>query len=440
MTPDTDIRTDENGHSEDIWGQLVEDAGDGAVPCSLLTGVAGTGKTTQVQQRIAIDPQWALLTSTTGISAVNLGAITVNSALGYYDEDSLRDLYLRGGLATKLRGIRDDGIQNLLVEECSMLTAPALDILYRGCQEVHGLGLVLVGDFCQLPPVKGQWAFEADCWPRFAAQTEKLTKVWRQGQEGFLRALGMAREGLGAASAWELSQQGVQWHTSLHTEFDGTTIVPKNDMVDRFNGIALARVPGRAFTVQSRRWGRQRGEWKLVPDRLELKLGAYVMVLSNSPLAEGAFEYVNGDCGHVVDIDAREQGIYVELVRTGKTIYLGKLCRDSDQRDKPDDWRGGKEKRLGYLPESHRNYKGRYVFGQVEYYPLRLAYATTVHKSQSLSLDRVQIDFRHGFFKQPGMAYVAISRCRTLEGLRMVGQPEVWARHCNTDPRVRGYL
>jgi hypothetical protein len=250
----------------------------------------------------------------------------------------------------------------------------------------------------------------------------------------------LAREGLGAASAWELSQQGVQWHTSRNDQFDGTTIVPKNDMVDRHNNLALTHVPGRPFVVQSRRWGRQRGEWKLVPDRLELKLGAYVMVLSNSPLADGAFEYVNGDCGHVVDIDAREQGIYVELVRTGKTIYLGKLCRDSDQRDKPDGWSGNCERTPFYLPEPHRNLRKHYVHGQVEYYPLRLAYATTVHKSQSLSLDRVQIDFRHGFFKQPGMEYVAISRCRTLEGLRMVGQPEVWARHCNTDPRVRGYL
>jgi hypothetical protein len=458
MTPDTDIRTDENGHSEDIWGQLVEDAGDGAVPCSLLTGVAGTGKTTQVQQRIAIDPQWALLTSTTGISAVNLGAITVNSALGYYDVDSLRDIHLNGRLDRKLREIREDGLENLLIEECSMLTAPALDILYKACEMAH-LGLILVGDFCQLPPVKGQWAFEADCWPRFAAHTEKLTKVWRQDQEGFLRALTLARAGQGAASAQCLTEQGIRWHTAMNTEFDGTTIVPKNLTVDKYNYLALARVRGAKFSVTSRRWGKQRSEWGQrrvqkednkwvtqtqdwgIPPTAEYKIGAYVMILSNSPVSDGSFEYTNGDCGHIVDYDPKEEGIYIKLVRTGTTVYIGKIRRGVEDKERPVGFKGERSSTgLDYWGKTHRNSRGKYVLGQIEYYPIRLAYATTIHKSQSLSLDRIQLDFRDSFVKQPGMAYVAISRCRTLEGLRMVGQPEVWARHCNTDPRVRGYL
>jgi len=78
--------------------------------------------------------------------------------------------------------------------------------------------------------------------------------------------------------------------------------------------------------------------------------------------------------------------------------------------------------------------------GQIEYAPLRLAYASTVHKSQSLTLDRVQVDYRDHFFSSPGMLYVALSRCRTLEGLRLVGQQGTFASRCTVDERVRGWI
>ena len=78
--------------------------------------------------------------------------------------------------------------------------------------------------------------------------------------------------------------------------------------------------------------------------------------------------------------------------------------------------------------------------GQVEYFPVRLAYATSVHKSQSLTLDRVQVDFRDHFFGRAAMLYVALSRCRTLEGLRLVGQPERFVTQCSVDERVRRWM
>ena len=330
-----------------------------------------------------------------------------------------------------------------------MLPAPNLDMLYRACAETGGgsgsgsgagrrapLGIILVGDFCQLPPIKARWCFEADCWSRFAASTEKLTKVWRQADAGLLTALNLTRQGAGAAAARQLTMLGASWHTALDTEFDGTTIVPKNDQVDRYNLEALSRVRGLAFTVKSRRWGRERAEWKLVPGKLELKVGAYVMLLANAPDGSGGFLYVNGDCGHVVDADA--EGVRVRLVRTGDKVRVPLLTRDVDRNDLPEG--ADKEKRPGWVPFPHRNLRGRWVEGQCQYYPLRLAYASTVHKTQSLTLDRVQVDYRHGFFKAPAMLYVALSRCRTLEGLRLVGQPEVFARHCNTDPAVREFL
>jgi ATP-dependent DNA helicase PIF1 len=80
------------------------------------------------------------------------------------------------------------------------------------------------------------------------------------------------------------------------------------------------------------------------------------------------------------------------------------------------------------------------VDGQLEMWPLRLAYASTVHKSQGLSLDKIQVDIRDGFFKQPAMLYTALSRCRTMEGLRVVGQRERYVSNCNIDERIRPWL
>jgi ATP-dependent DNA helicase PIF1 len=418
-------------------------------PCRFSSGIAGTGKTYAVRERIKADPRWGILSATTGIAAVNLDAITINSLLGYFDTDSLRDAYLTGRLARKLHELALD-YRWLVIDEVSMMDAEQLQLLYRALEDANAyrdvklpMGLYLVGDFAQLPPIKARWAFEADCWPRFAAATERLTKVWRQEQQEFLEALNWARVGNGRRAAEILSSVGVQWHTALDVSFEGTTIIPKNDQVDRFNQIALDKVTGQRITVTSRRWGKQRGEWRNVPERLELKLGAYVMMLANSP---GDFAYVNGDCGHVEGYVPAAQGVpahfAVRLVRTGEIVAIPRIVRDVGIKDEPEGWSGGKarEPESAFVAHPHRNSKGRFVQGQVEYFPLRLAYASTVHKSQGLSLDKTQIDFRHAFFKSPAMLYVALSRCRTLEGLRLVGQRERFVQQCNIDARIREFL
>ena len=423
---------------------------DREVPCARLIGRAGSGKTTMLQRRVQADPHDVLLTSTTGISAVNLGCITLHSTLGYFNTDSMRDAYLTGQLARKLHEIARE-YHWLAVEEYSMLDADALDILYRATIEANRyadvttpLGLLLVGDLAQLPPVKARWCFEASCWGRFAANTERLEHVWRQDTGAFLDALNHVRDGRGAEAARLLTDAGAIWHTALDTEFDGTTILPKNDMVNRYNDIALDRVRGPRVTVTSRRWGRQRSEWGEnprthewgIPPRTDFKVGAYVMVLTNDT---PDFTFVNGDCGFIEAIEPSV--IHVKLLRTGATADIYKLVRGVEQSERPDGFSGPSVDEGEYVPREHyRRRVRRYVLGQVEYFPLRLAYASTVHKSQSLTLDRVQADFRDWFFGKPAMLYVALSRCRTLAGLRLVGMREKFVVQCATDPRIKEWL
>jgi len=205
--------------------------------------------------------------------------------------------------------------------------------------------------------------------------------------------------------------------------------------------------------VTSRRWGQQRSEWGQnirtkewgIPPEVELKVGAYVMLLAN----HSEFEWVNGDCGWIVayGIDGPDTWIEIRLVRTNNVIRLMPLVRGVESSDRPASWSSTAQKVPasqddgGWLPRPHyRSRVKRYVSGQISYFPLRLAYATSVHKSQSLTLDRVQVDFRNNFFSQPAMLYVSLSRCRSLQGLRLVGQPEVFAKHCNFDERIREWL
>lgn len=446
---------------DEMLGTEQVAATDREVPCELISGAAGTGKTYGIRKQCAEDSTYGVLSATTGIAAVNLGAITIHSLLRYSTTEVLRDQFLTGRLTRVLHAIAKQ-YRRVIVDEGSMADAAQLDLWYRGIEEAnrytdvaHPLGLTMIADFAQLPPVKAKWAFEAGCWPEFQKHTTRLVKVWRQDGGDFLDALNMTRRGEGAQAAALLASAGAAFNTSLDTEFDGTTILPRNDQVGRFNAMALDRVSGARFTVTSRRWGSQRSEWGQnartkewgIAPEVELKIGAYVMILANA----SDFHYVNGDCGHVEEVksirwpEGVEDLITIRLARTGEVIELPKIVRAVEFSERPDGWNGDTIPKMmddgGWHSRNHfRGRVRRYVTGQVEYFPVRLAYATSVHKSQSLTLDRVQVDFRDRFFGMPAMLYVALSRCRTLGGLRLVGQRETFAKHCTFDQKIREWL
>lgn len=428
---------------------------DAAIPprCSFLTGLAGTGKTYQVRELIAKDASEGVLCATTGIAAVNLGTVTINSLLRYYDTDSLTNAFISGRLTTRLAQIAK-AYRNLYVDEVSMMAAEQLDVLYQAVREANrqksvlkvqpeGLGIVIVGDVCQLPPINARWIFEADCWPEFEANTTRLTHNWRQAEGEFLNALNLLRAGSGEAGASTLATTAATFTNALDLNFPGTTIMSKNDEVDRYNWNALRNVKGEKFRVQSKRWYEPQpdarwppSEWKNVPEWLELKIGAYVMILANARQAGSEnLEYANGDCGWVVARDAHS--ISIKLARNDRVVEVVPIQRhvttvDYDDANCPRVPHWGKP----WFDEKSE----RYVIGTVKFMPLRLAWASTVHKSQGLTLDRVQLDIRNAFFGQPAMAYVALSRCRTAEGLRIVGTEGLLARRCRIDEKVKRWV
>lgn len=412
--------------------------GDDAPPFSCLRGTAGSGKTFAVRNWAHEDGGIAL-TATTGIAAINMGdAGTINSLLRYYDLASLREKYLGGWLHTLLRRLQRRGTTRIVIDELSMLDGQQLDLIVDAIQEVARqdgeppLGLTLCGDFGQLGPVKAQYAFQAKHWPEFHAHTVVLNRVRRQADAAFIQTLQAIRQGDVSSSSLATLRPCYALTTDLG--FAGTTLVARNEEVDRLNRQRYDPLPGQEIRWPTHRVGKQPGEWKQVPEWVALKEGALVMILANKPIYEEdhleGYVYVNGDLATVLDPGTAEpvtskQHVpaklpLVELVRTREAVSVSYVQREV------------------FDPEDDR--KKRVPIGEINYLPLRLAYATTTHKAQGLSFDTVQVNIRDHFWTAPSLLYVALSRARTTAGLRIVGSEQMIRAKARVDPMVRPWL
>lgn len=455
--------------------------------CEFLTGGAGTGKTYTLKERIKKDKRSIKLCATTGIAAINLSGAgkneaitTVNSLLGYFDENSLEDNYASGRLHKALRGV--SGTHRAIgIDECSMMSAITFDWIAKAIYDVNeseqvqkkgGLGLILTGDFCQLPPINGEYAFTARRWKWFEQHITKLTKIYRQTDPSFITALNAARCGDGKLCAEILADhKHVKFIDSLIGRFKGTTIFSTNAAVDKLNEVRLEKLirdGKRTFKIKSFRWGKQRSEWKGIPDELELVEQAKVMILSNMKGEQGDLLYGNGDVGEIVGYSESSCEVGVQLNRNKEFVEIRRVTRQETVRKiegiEPPEYitstsafleyledKGKPTKDKAYvkqeyvlylqdLTKKHRKGKaeiyfdfeeGKWVIGEIMYMPLRLAYGATVHKTQGLTLDCVQVDMSNKFFGNPSMAYVALSRVRKAQGLIIVGSPRLLEERIN---------
>jgi len=434
------------GLDEEITSSVPEI--DGGPVFEFICGPAGTGKTFQAQRRAEADPN-CILCATTGIAAVNLGAgTTINALLGYFDTESLMASYEEGYLLTRLGKLYRMGVRRILLDEVSMMDGKQLTILTRSLDEMNAtrsegpMGLTLIGDFAQLPPVKAPFAFESDEWDRYAEHTTTLTKIWRQEDVEFIEALQQVRSGQGL-KALEYFEPHLRDTTMPH--FDGAMVVAKNVTVDRHNRLRLDELDGTVQHFKSTRSGKLRGDWKNIPDDLHLKDGALVMLLANAkedPMDPDCleFRYVNGDLATILECDPINEIVTVDLKRGG-TVEVPYIVRHNLIPLVP-----GRIKELKEAGQEHniwrdRQGKAKYeIVGWVSYLPCRLAWATTVHKSQGLSFDSVQVAMKDPFYMQPSMLYVALSRARTREGLRLVGTAQQFAARCQVNTKVRAWL
>lgn len=411
-----------------------------------VTGAAGCGKTYAVRAKIDADPTWGLLTATTGVAARNLGdsVPTLNSALGFFDLASLRRLSARGDITHAMRRISKRHAR-LVIDEASMLTREALEILHENASKV-GLGLVLVGDFLQLPPVvvdneteRPWWAFQANCWNAFSENLVWLQKNHRQTDALFLDGLNHLRAQRGSEALARFKQCGVNFTTQaeLDYRFPGTTIVGTNAMRQSFNARMYGSLTGGEFIYRAERWGKQRQEWKKeIPESVSLKVDARVMILQNKKDDDEGLLYANGDTGTVRCLTS--DCATVERDRDGAVLEVSFAEKDDAEI-------------IGHAYEdlldpdtgksiSRRVIKKSPATGGVKFMPLTQAWAITVHKSQGLTLGAVQVNLPEPFYGHPAMVYTACSRCKTPENLVLVGGDRYLVQRTRMDQLVRGWI
>ncbi|MHB1158388.1 MAG: ATP-dependent DNA helicase [Phycisphaerales bacterium] len=401
---------------------------DEQVPFLFVTGRAGTGKTTFVRWIWEQYRGTCVVVAPTGLAALNAGGQTIHSFCrlpkGIVHLDDVKEERTRAIYAH---------LQLLIIDEISMVRVDIMEAIEyflrlngpRRGQPFGGVSILAVGDMHQLPPVvkgdearqylsdnfKSPYFFSARCLKDINIEVVELTRPFRQDNKEFLSLLNNLREGREISDT--IHQLNERCISSRSDDPDWTVLVPTRIRAAKINETRLLELSGelREFT------GKVIGTFLLgrrnivdlsddeldkelpSPYRLRIKAGAIVVFTKN----DASDRWVNGTIGRIAEI--RENTIVVEMGYTNDDSRLWEVS--------PASW-----ERYRYIYDRTENRIVREVIGSYEQFPLALAWAMTIHKAQGQTLDRALVDLDRGAFAA-GQTYVAISRCRSIEGLRL---------------------
>ncbi|MCX7522822.1 AAA family ATPase [Microbacterium sp. STN6] len=375
-----------------------------------VTGRAGTGKSTLLTHLAWHTEKQLVISAPTGVAALNVGGQTIHSLfrlpIGVIaDHDIEQSAELRKLLNT---------IDTLVIDEVSMVNADLIDAIDRSLRQARqrpaepfgGVQLVLFGDPYQLAPVPGDgderayfedtyrsmWFFDARVWSEASLRIFELGQIHRQSDDEFKFMLNAVRHGMVTREiADRLNGIGAR-----PAPDDGTiTLATRNDTVNRINAKRLAMLPGRALTAKAEITGEFGGRAYPADESLELKVGAQVMFLRNDSGNPDGARWVNGTIGTVTRID---QNVFVDV--------------DGEIHEvEPAVW-----EKYKYSWNAATKKLTKDVVAEFTQFPLRLAWAVTIHKSQGKSYERAIVDLGARAFS-PGQTYVALSRLTRLDGL-----------------------
>lgn len=410
----------DNPEFQDIW-KLISYTRQSV----FMTGKAGTGKSTFLRHIVENTKKRTVVLAPTGIAAVNAGGVTLHSFFHLPfkpllpDDPELQIRNLRQRLkhtAEQQKLIRE--LELIVIDEVSMVRADIIDFidkvlrLYSGRfrEPFGGKQLLLVGDIFQLEPVvtsdmrdifrdlyPNLYFFSAKVFRDFALVPIELRKVYRQSDSLFIGMLDRMR--LGAVSVEDIAMLNSRVDPEASSpekqkEFT-MTLAPKRDTVDAINTSRLGRLKRKLHTFHGEIRDKFPENSLPVPLVLELKVGAQVVFVRNDPEKR----WVNGTIGKIHSIS--ENTLEVEL----ENGQIHTITREV--------WEN-----VSYRYDKETKKIDEEVLGTFTQYPLRLAWALTIHKSQGLTFPRVIIDLEGGAFTA-GQAYVALSRCQSLEGLTL---------------------
>ncbi|KAK6188337.1 hypothetical protein SNE40_004529 [Patella caerulea] len=369
-----------------------------------FTGSAGTGKSFLLKRIIgALPPHHTFATASTGVAACHIGGTTLHAFAGIGSGKAPLEQCIE--LASrKLITQQWKKCRHLIIDEISMVDGDFFDKLetvarvVKQCdQPFGGIQLIVCGDFLQLPPVtkdseKRKFAFQSKSWKDVMHVNLELTEVRRQSDKRFIAILQNIRNGRCPEMVYSTlkatSQNNIQKDGILATK-----LCTHKEDVEQINIFHINKLPGdkKRFvgTDTDSAYTKQLNNVCPVPDILELKQGAQVMLAKNLDIQKGL---VNGARGIITGFDKRSDGLPIVKFACGVEEII-----------KPVRW----VMKVG----------GGVILCRKQV-PLKLAWAISIHKSQGMSLDCVEISLSRVF--EAGQAYVALSRARSLEGLRCV--------------------
>lgn len=396
-----------------------------------LTGKAGTGKTTLLKKIIKESPKNTAVVAPTGIAALNAGGITIHSLFnlpfGTFIPDFGKTMS-RGGVKledrtslfrqsrfrkAKLKLLQE--LELLVIDEVSMLRADVLDAIdwiLRSVRRVNspfgGVQVLFIGDLLQLPPVckneewdylkvyyEGIYFFNALVLKENQPVYIELNKIYRQADNQFIAILNELRNNYLSAESVERLNQCYRPNFTPDVGENYITLTSHNRIADGMNTSSLNALKGSSLTYKASVKGDFPENIYPNDEKLQLKVGAQVMFIKNDSSQEKRF--YNGKIGTISRIDGKE--VFVYLKEEKKTIQVERY-----------EWENVK-----YTVDPDTNEIKEKIVGTYVQFPLRLAWAITIHKSQGLTFEKAILDVSRVF--AAGQAYVALSRLTTLDGL-----------------------
>lgn len=387
-----------------------------------LTGKAGTGKTTFLKRLKAESPKRMIVLAPTGIAAINAGGMTIHSffQLPFAPFVPESSFVAQGGATQRYRFGKEKkrlirSMDLLVIDEISMVRADLLDAVddalrrYRDrSKPFGGVQLLMIGDLQQLAPVvkDDEWNVLKQYYetPYFFSSralnsteycTIELKTVYRQNDTAFLSLLNSIRDNRAGKSEMDALNRRYIPDFKPKPEEGYIRLVTHNVQAQRINDHELEQLPERSFAFRATIEGKFPGYSYPTDPMLELKKGAQVMFVKND--SSGERRFYNGMIGEVQEVSTR--GVLVRSKDTGKLIAVDEEVWSNTR----------------YVLDEETKEIREEVEGTFRQYPLKTAWAITIHKSQGLTFERAIVDAAGSFAH--GQTYVALSRCRTLEGL-----------------------
>ncbi len=415
--------------------QLAEEFSERTNRCLFITGKAGTGKTTFLKRLREVTPKNMAVVAPTGVAAINAGGMTIHSFFQLPihalppTPQSYKQMFAEQRMMQRKRQMLYH-LEMLVIDEISMVRADVLDAIdavlkhyrFRHHEPFGGVQVVMIGDLMQLQPVvhgeedremmtryyEGPYFFQSKVMQQVQPVYIEFDHVFRQQNADFLRLLNEVRENRLSAEGQAMLAarylpdfvnkdryaEGVRSKDTFDDDFH-ITLTTHNQQADDLNHKRLDELRGRLYIFNAVVKNTFPESSFPTEQTLTLRVGARVMFIRNDEQKPKRF--YNGKLGIVSAID-EEEGIIIVS------------CEDGDIEVEPATWEN-----IRYKEDPQTGKIEEELLGTFTQFPLRLAWAITIHKSQGLTFDRVIIDAQRAF--AAGQVYVALSRCRTLEGI-----------------------